>query len=198
MKLNPSFYTNNNVVDVANQLLGKVLCTHINGRLTKGRIVETEAYKAPEDMGSHAYKNKLTPRTAPFFEPGGIAYVYLIYGTYKLFNVITSNKYPHAILIRGVEPLEGIDVMLKRRKMDTIKRNLTAGPGLLSMALGIDLKHNRTELQGNTIWIEDDSTTYTKKEIIASPRVGMNIPEPWYSIPWRFRVKDSQWTSPAK
>ncbi len=199
MKLTKDFYLNDDVLDVAKQLLNKHLCTLINGELTVGKIVETEAYKAPEDMGSHAYNNKRTPRTAPFFMEGGIAYVYLIYGTYNLFNVITNKKdVPEAVLIRGVEPVEGVDIMLERRNMNTVARKLTAGPGLLSIALGIELEHNCCKLTGDQIWIEDRGCTTSKDNIIASPRVGMNIPEPWKSIPWRFRIKDSKWTSPAK
>lgn len=186
-------------MDLAKQCLGKRLCTNIDGHYCSGIIVETEAYKAPEDMASHAFNNKKTPRTEPFFEKGGIGYVYLIYGTYKLFNIISNAEgIPHAILIRGLEPEEGIEVMMKRRKMSEVKRNLSAGPGLLSMALGIDLKHNRTDLQSNVIWLEDRGESVNEEHIICSPRVGMNIPEPWYSMPWRFRIKGNKWTSPAK
>lgn len=199
MKLKESFYLQKDVVDIAKQCLGKRLCTNIDGQYTSGIIVETEAYRAPEDMASHAYDNKVTPRTKPFFEKGGIGYVYLIYGTYKLFNLISNVEgIPHAILIRGIEPEQGIDVMMKRRKMTEIKRNLSAGPGLLSMALGIDLSHNRTDLQGDIIWLEDRNEDVIEGNIISSPRVGMNIPEPWYSMPWRFRIKGNNWTSPAK
>ena len=198
-KLNDAFYQRKDVVQVAKDLLGKHLCTHIGGKLTTGKIVETEAYKAPEDMGSHAYNYRKTSRTLPFYKAGGIAYVYLIYGTYHLFNVITGTaQTPHAVLVRGVEPVSGLNTMLRRRNMREIAYKLTAGPGLLSMALGITTNHNETDLQGNTIWIEEHNETVGKDDRVQSPRVGMNIPEPWKSMPWRFRIKNNPWASPAK
>lgn len=199
-KLSNAFYHRNDVVQIARDLLGKKLCTNINDQFTSGLIVETEAYRAPEDPASHAFQNRITPRTKPFFEQGGISYVYLIYGVYKLFNVITNlADEPHAVLIRAIEPLEGVDVMLERRSLDIIKRNLTGGPGLVSIAMGIDMSHNLESLEGDLIWIENASGI-DEEQVIASPRVGMgkNVFEPYYSMPWRFRLKDNPFTSPAK
>lgn len=199
-KLSKSFYQRSDVPQIARELLGKKLCTHINNQYTSGIIVETEAYCAPEDPASHAFQNRFTKRTKPFFDAGGISYVYLIYGLYKLFNVVTNvENVPHAILIRGLEPIDGVDVMLERRKLTSIKRNLTGGPGLLSMALGIEMMHNQEPLNGDLIWIED-GPTLASNEICASPRVGLgkNVFEPYYSIPWRFRIKNNPFTSPAK
>ena len=198
-KLNEEFYTKKNVVELSKQLLGKYLCANINTEYAEGKIVETEAYKAPEDRGSHAYGNKRTPRTEVFFHKGGVAYVYLIYGMYRLFNVITNMEgVPHAILIRAIEPIKGIEIMKRRRRMKEINPNLTAGPGLLSEALGIEIKHNRTSLLGNAIWIEDRNEMIRSSQIIASPRVGMNFEGKYKTIPWRFRIRDNPWTSPAK
>ncbi|XOD69331.1 MAG: DNA-3-methyladenine glycosylase [Flavobacteriales bacterium AspAUS03] len=197
--ISQSFYTQEDVISLAQAFLGKFLCTQIDGKYTCGMIVETEAYKAPEDYGSHAFDNKRTNRTEAMFYQGGTAYVYLIYGVYKLFNIVTHKKdVAHAILIRGLEPVEGIDIMLMRRQMDRLKRNLTAGPGLLTEALGIELQHNKTTLTGEVIWIEDRGIIIPENQIIASPRVGLNITEPYKSIPWRFRIKDNPWTSPTK
>lgn len=199
-KLNLDFYQRADVVQIAKDLLGKKLCTHINGAFTSGIIVETEAYRAPEDPASHAFQNKLTPRTKAFFAQGGVAYVYLIYGMYNLFNVVTNVEgVPHAVLIRAIEPKEGVEVMLKRRKLDKVKRNLTGGPGILSIALGIELAHNFEPLDQNNIWIEG-AENIAENKIIASPRVGMgeNVFEPYFSMPWRFRIKDNKFTSPAK
>lgn len=199
-KLEAAFYLRDDVVQIARELLGKKLCTQIGGEFTSGIIVETEAYRAPEDPASHAFNNRLTPRTQAFYAEGGIAYVYLIYGMYKLFNVVTNFRdEPHAILIRAVEPVDGIEVMLHRRNLTEIKRNLTGGPGLVSMALGIDLQHNFEPLSGDLIWIED-ATEISSDEIVASPRVGMgrNVFEPYYTMPWRFRIKGNKFTSPAK
>ena len=199
-KLSTSFYQRNDVVQIAKDLLGKKLCTNINDEFTSGLIVETEAYKAPEDPASHAFNHRLTSRTKAFYELGGISYVYLIYGIYKLFNVITNTDgIPHAVLIRAIEPVDGIDIMLKRRNLKQVKRNITGGPGLTSMALGIELEHNYESLQEDLIWIEDIPKV-DDFEIMASARVGLgkSVPEPYYSMPWRFRIKDNAFTSPAK
>ena len=138
-KLKQSFYLNQNVIDVSRNLLGKVLVTNIDSNLTSGVIVETEAYAGIDDKASHAYNNKRTQRTETMYQKGGIAYVYLCYGMYYLFNVITNiEDVPHAVLIRAVEPLKGIDIMKDRRKIKGNKYNLTNGPGKLSIAFGID------------------------------------------------------------
>jgi len=194
-KLPLSFYLQDDVVHIAKSLIGKDLCANIDNKLTTGMVVETEAYRAPEDKASHAYNNKKTPRTLPFYKKGGIAYVYIIYGVYKLFNIITNKEnIPHAVLIRAIEPTKGIEIMKHRRSADT-KNRLTAGPGLLSIAMGIDISHNMTNLQGNKIWLEDSGFTPAPPKIISTPRIGMKIAEPWKSIPWRFYLKDNPWVS---
>lgn len=197
-KLNKDFYTREDVVQLSQELLGKVIVTNINNELTSGMIVETEAYKAPEDKACHAYLNKKTNRTKVMFEEGGVAYIYLCYGIHHLFNVVTGKEgMAHAVLIRGVEPLEGIDTMLVRRKMIKIKRNLTAGPGTLSKALGLRKDFTGHSLIDNSImWIEDRGITFSEDEIIASPRVGIDYAgDYWKNVPWRFQVKNSKWTS---
>jgi DNA-3-methyladenine glycosylase len=197
--LSKDFYLREDVVRISKELLGKFLYTNIDGKLTGGMIVETEAYHGPEDKASHAFNNKRTPRTENFFHEGGVSYVYLCYGIHYLFNVITNKKdIPHAILIRAIEPTEGIDIMLERRKKTKAGPDLTAGPGSLTMALGINSKHNDLSLLGNTIWLEDKQIEFKKNEIIASPRVGIDYAEEWAIKPWRFRVKDNPWTSKAK
>ncbi|MXV38889.1 DNA-3-methyladenine glycosylase [Flavobacteriaceae bacterium Ap0902] len=199
-KLPLEFYQREDVTQIAQDLLGKKLCTNIHGAFTAGKIVETEAYHAPEDAASHAYLNRKTKRTMPFYQSGGIAYVYLIYGVYKLFNIITHIEgVPHAVLIRAIEPIDGIDIMLYRRNLNKIQRNLTGGPGLTSMALGIDMTHNGISMTSDVIWI-GDAPKVDEHEVIASPRVGLgkNVIEPYYSIPWRFRLKNNPFTSPAK
>lgn len=199
IKLDKQFYQGNDAVTASRLLLGKYLCTCIDGVYTSGKIVETEAYMAPEDRGSHAWGGKRTPRTEVFFMEGGIAYVYLIYGMYQLFNVIVNvADVPQAVLIRAVEPAEGLEVMLQRRSLEQPLRRLTGGPGLLTTALGIGIGHNKLDLSGDTIWIEDRNEQLDGTAIIASARVGLNIDEPYRSIPWRFRIKDNKWTSPAK
>ncbi len=135
-KLSKSFYTRSDVVQIARELLGKYLVTDIDDKITVGKIVETEAYCGQTDKACHAHLNKKTKRTKIMFEEGGVAYVYLVYGMYKLFNIVT-NEYgkADAVLIRAVQPIEGIEIMLERRKMEKIedkegnlklKRNITA------------------------------------------------------------------------
>ena len=187
------------VVTIAKQLIGKVLCTKIDGKITGGRIVETEAYRGPEDKASHAYQNKKTKRNSAMFEMGSIAYIYQCYGLHYLFNVVTGTVgVPHAVLIRAIEPLIGIDIMLLRRNFTRLHPALTSGPGALTKALGITLQHNFASLQGDPIWIEERQPSETDEKIIASPRVGIHYAEEDALLPWRFRLSNSIWTSRKK
>ncbi|MEM7101968.1 MAG: DNA-3-methyladenine glycosylase [Bacteroidota bacterium] len=198
-KLDKAFYTSSETLWLAKQLLGKVLVTETNGEKTTGKIVETEAYIGPADKASHAYNNRKTDRTKVMFEEGGLSYIYLCYGIHQMFNVVTGRAgIPHAILIRGVEPLEGINVMLGRRKMKEKAYRLTAGPGCLAEAMGLNREHNGLSLTGNVVWIEDRGVVVPEKNILASPRVGIDYAEEYIKKPWRFRIKGSPWTSPAK
>lgn len=199
MKLKRDFYERDDVAVIARELLGKCLVTKVNGRITSGKIVETEAYIAPQDKASHAYGNRRTSRTEVFYGRGGISYVYLCYGMHHLFNVVTNKEnIPHAILVRAVEPLEGLRVMSARRNKDTSDYSLTSGPGALSKAMGIDLRHNGIDLLQDEIWIEDINIRYANCQIVKSPRVGIAYAEEWAEKPLRFRVKDNPWTSKAK
>ncbi|GAL85399.1 3-methyladenine DNA glycosylase [Sporocytophaga myxococcoides] len=199
MKLTKAFYTREDVITISKELLGKYLVTFIDGRLTSGMIVETEAYLGAEDKASHAYGNRKTKRTEPFYKEGGIAYVYMCYGIHYLFNIITNKTdIPHAVLIRALEPSEGLDAMLERRKKTKLQPELTAGPGALSVALGISANHNETDLSGNEIWVEDRGVIVKNNEIIASPRVGVAYAKEYALKPWRFRIKDNPYTSKAR
>lgn len=200
-KLSTSFYLETDVVKSAQQLLGKLLVTNFNGQTTSGRIVETEAYLAPDDKACHAYGNKKTPRTKVMFMEGGTAYITLCYGIHHLFNVVTGKEgIAQAVLIRGIEPVEGTETMLERRNMSKTIPRLTAGPGALSKALGITTDWHGSSLttKDSKIWLEETGISYSENEIIASPRVGINYAEEWINVPWRFRVKESSWTSSAK
>jgi len=198
-KLNKSFFLRDDVVKISKELLGKYLYTNIDGIVTAGMIVETEAYMGAEDKASHAYGNRKTPRTEPFYKEGGITYVYLCYGIHYLFNIITNGvDIPHAILIRALEPKEGIEEMLERRRKTKLSYELTSGPGALSMAMGINLKYNAINISGSTIWIEDKGVKIKANQIIASPRVGIAYAEEYVDKPWRFRIKDNPWTGKAK
>ena len=198
-KLPLSFYQSDNVVQIAKNLLSKYLVTNINDEgITSGMIVETEAYAGAIDKASHAYGNRKTERTKVMYNEGGVAYIYFIYGFHYLFNVITNQgEIPHAVLIRAIEPAEGIDLMLKRRKMEKPERRLTAGPGVLSKALGITTEQNGISLLDDTIWIEDRGIYIREENIIQSPRVNVNYAGEDALLPYRFRVKDSTWTSKA-
>ncbi|MFN6946165.1 MAG: DNA-3-methyladenine glycosylase [Cytophagaceae bacterium] len=199
MKVNKDFYLQNDVLEISRSLLGKFLFTNINGCLTGGMIVETEAYKAPEDKASHAYGNRRTARTETFYQEGGISYVYMCYGIHHLFNIITNfENIPHAVLVRGIEPVEGMDIMLERRKKDRISHELTAGPGSLSQALGITREHNGLSLRENVIWIEDRNIQIEQEQILAGPRVGIAYAEEFALMPWRFSIKGNKFVSRAK
>lgn len=200
-KLPKSFYTGENVVQIAQDLLGKYLVTNFNNEKTVGKIVETEAYRAPEDKACHAYQNRYTERTKVMFMEGGVCYVYLCYGIHHLFNVVTGKEgMAHAVLIRGLEPIENVERMLERRKMEQLKPQLTAGPGILSKALGIERTHTGMSLikDNSSIWIENRKELIPKSEIIASPRVGVDYSEECALWDWRFRIKGSKWASKAK
>jgi DNA-3-methyladenine glycosylase len=208
MLLPRDFYLHDDVVQIAQDLLGTFLITEINGERTVGKIVETEAYRAPEDKASHAYNYRRTARNEQMYAPGGTAYVYICYGIHHLFNVVTNVAgIPHAVLIRAVEPVEGMETMLLRRGMEVLQPRLTAGPGALAQAMGITTLYSGIDLteEASPIRVEDSGTrvegqgTWVKEEhIIAGPRVGLSTAQEWTDTPWRFRVKNSIWTSRPK
>lgn len=199
MILPEEFYLEDDVVAIAKELLGKVLVTHINGETTSGIIVETEAYAGAIDKASHAFGNRRTKRTEVMFAKGGVSYVYLCYGIHHLFNVVTNvQDTAHAILIRAVEPLEGIDIMLERRKKEKLSPILTAGPGAMSEALGIKTTHTGLSLQGPEIAIEDRGYTYPKKDIVAASRVGVAYAADHAYWPYRFYVKGNKYVSKGR
>jgi len=199
-KLSADFYQRENVLTISRELLGKVLCTRFDGYLTSGIIVETEAYAGVTDKASHAYGGKRTKRTDIMYATGGIAYVYLCYGIHHLFNVVTNVKgVPHAVLIRAIQPLEGIDLMLQRRKIKKLLPKLTAGPGILSKAMGISILNSGHSLLDKHIWIENSGNNNPMKnfKIISSPRVGVQYAGKDSLNPWRFRIKGNLWVSSA-
>jgi DNA-3-methyladenine glycosylase len=198
MILGKEFYLRDDVVQISKDLLGKYLVTEIDGVRTEGRIVETEAYRGPEDKASHAYGNRLTPRTRVMFMEGGCAYVYLCYGIHHLFNVVTAPEgRPHAVLIRAVEPVGELAPMLRRRGLKALTPRLTAGPGSLSQALGIRTFHSGTSLldSASPIRIEDRGDAVAEQDILAGPRVGVDYAGECALWEWRFRVKNSKFTS---
>jgi len=182
-----SFYSGTDTLGIAKSLLGKLLVTELGGIRTSGIISETEAYLGAEDKACHAYKNRLTKRTSTMFEPGGIAYIYLCYGIHHLFNIVTHQKgYPHAILIRGIQPVEGLATMLERRKKTKIDKSLAAGPGTMSQALGITTALNGVHLTEGPIWLEETSLVVPDSRIEITPRIGIDYAEEDALLPYRF------------
>lgn len=194
-KLPLSFYQKEDVVVVAKQLLGKLLFTNINGKLTGGIITETEAYDGVVDKACHAYGGRNTNRTATMFLNGGITYVYLCYGIHHLLNVVSGKEgNPQAVLIRAIEPTVGVEIMLQRRKMEKLAPRITAGPGALSQALGIDKNLNAKDFLSNEIWIED-AKAYEEEKIVATTRIGVAYAQEHALWPFRFYVKGNKYVS---
>lgn len=196
MKLSESYYLGNDVVSIAKSLIGNYLFTKIDGLVTGGYIVETEAYNGVIDKASHAYGNRQTPRTSTMFEQGGIAYIYLCYGIHEMLNVVTSvGGQPHAILIRAIQPTVGLDVMQARRNMAIIKPNITRGPGSVAKALGISRKINGISLQSDTLWIENQGLIIPDEAIAAGPRIGVDYAGNDALLPYRFYVRGNVYVS---
>lgn len=194
MLLPQAFYHQNDVRRVARDLIGKALFTRMNGKVTAGLIVETEAYSWKE-RGCHAYGSRMTKRNAVMFGKGGNAYVYLCYGMYNLFNVVTNVEgKADAVLIRALEPIEGISVMQRRAGATHIKR-ITSGPGKLTRALAIERNHNGIPLTSGKVWLADIGQKVARRDIAASPRIGIDYAGEDALLPWRFTIKDNQWVS---
>jgi len=195
-KLPLLFYQRPDTVQVAKELLGKILITKWKGQITSGRIVETEAYAGATDNASHASAGRRTNRNEIMYADGGVAYVYLCYGIHHLFNVVTNIKEnPHAVLIRALEPMKGIENMLARTGKEKLDFTLTKGPGNVSKAMGIFTKHNGSSLRGNEIYIAGDEFSYSGNEIGASPRIGVEYAGKDAKLLFRFYVKGNPFVS---
>ena len=187
-KLTRDFYLRD-VNAVAHDLIGKIL---VHGE-TSGIIVEVEAYKGPEDKASHTYNNKRTSRTEIQFREGGYAYVYMIYGMYYCFNVtVNSPDKPEAVLIRALEPFNGIEIMKSRRKTESLK-NLCNGPGKLCQALNITKENYGEDLCKDNIYILDNKNSAMK--IITSPRINIDYAEEYKNFLWRYFVEGNKFVS---
>jgi DNA-3-methyladenine glycosylase len=190
LKLRLDFYTRADVLAVARELLGQVLVVPApDGQRLSGAIVETEAYRGPEDRASHAYGGRRTARTETMYRRGGTAYVYFVYGLHYQFNVVTNvEDVPHAVLVRAVAPLEGVEVM-RRRREGRPDDELASGPGKLCAAFGIDRNLDGADLLGDRVWIEAGPRRIAPAAIVAGPRVGVDYAGRWARKPWRFRIK---------
>lgn len=187
IKLSPGFYQRADVVVLARDLLGKFLVTEIEGVLTSGMITETEAYAGETDRASHAFGGRYTARTHMMYQQGGVAYVYLCYGIHSLFNVVTNvTGRPHAVLIRAIQPAEGLETMLRRANLAKAGRGFCKGPGKLSRALGIHYSHSGADLQGGLVWIEDRGVKVLDATIQTTARIGVGYAGVDADLPYRF------------
>lgn len=195
-KLPHDFYRRDNVLQIARELLGKLLVTKWNGIITSGRIVECEAYAGVIDKASHAFGGRRTARNEVMYAKGGSAYIYLCYGIHHLFNVVTNDEnIPHAILIRAVEPVKGIKEMIVRTGKEKSDTTITKGPGNVSKALGIYTAHCGSSLLNKDIFIADDGFAYKRTEIFTTPRIGVNYAGNDALLPYRFYIKGNPFVS---
>jgi DNA-3-methyladenine glycosylase len=195
MKLPREFYTREDTLQVSRELLGKLLVVSDSaGRRVSGVIVETEAYMGEIDRAAHSFGGRRTARNEITYAAGGHVYVFFIYGMYYQLNFVTgAADHPHVALIRGIEPVEGIEIMRERRGAMPDK-NLTSGPGKLCIAFGIDRGLNGEDLLGNKIWLEDYKT-FSDDEISAGKRIGIDYAQEYADKPWRFWVKNNPFVS---
>ena len=182
-KITRDFYARDTLT-VARELIGMHLVRAAGGTVRAGRIVETEAYQGPEDLAAHSSRGR-TPRTEVMFGPPGHAYVYFIYGVWHCLNIVTEARgVPHAVLLRALEPLTGIE-------------DKTWGPGLLCRAMHIDKRLNGADLCGDVLWLERPRVTGGRKppRIARSARIGVDYAGAWARRPWRFYDRDSRYVS---
>ena len=194
--LNRDFYSRIACV-VARELLGARLVRKIDGQRVSGIIVETEAYTGVDDLASHG-RLKRTPRNLPMYENPGHAYVYLTYGMHWLLNVACEPEgHPAAVLLRAIEPIEGLDLMAERRPNRATKE-WTSGPARLTLAIGVDGQQNRVNMTDEQagLWIEK-GTPIEDTQVSTGPRIGLGkrVPEPWFSVAWRWWISDNPYVS---
>lgn len=195
-KLPIEFYKRKNVVLIARDLLGKIVITNFDGIVASGRIVETEAYTGTADKASHAYEGRRTKRNEPMYSEAATVYVYICYGIHQMFNIVTNDKeIPDAVLIRAIEPIEGIDTMLLRTGKIKPGTTLTKGPGNVAKALGICKTHSGINLLDDAIYIASDNYAIDQKQIGSSKRIGVNYAGTDALLPYRFYMKGNKYVS---
>jgi DNA-3-methyladenine glycosylase len=187
-KISREYYINNDVLWLARDLLGKYIFVDVDEFGVSGSIItETEAYRGPADRASHAFGNRRTRRTEVMFHQGGLSYVYLCYGIHHLFNIVTNTvDVPHAILIRAVKPVTGIENI--GRRLNKNVPLLLNGPGVFSRATGIKTPHTALPLDGTQIWLEDHGLSISDKYISTGPRIGVDYAGEDALLPWRFFI----------
>lgn len=196
-RLGRAFYAREETLAVARELLGKRLVVPTSeGARVSGRIVEVEAYLGAEDKAAHSYGRRRTARTETMYAKGGTVYVFFVYGMHHQFNVVTGPEgTPTAVLVRAVEPEEGIDSMRERRRVPK-ERELTSGPGKLCKALGLDRSFDREDLTTSTrVWLEDAGARPRPEDIAEGPRIGIAYAEEYALKPWRFWLKGNVFVS---
>jgi DNA-3-methyladenine glycosylase len=195
-KIPLSFYTRKNVVEIARDLLGKIVVTNIDGFVTSGRIVETEAYVGLTDKASHSFGGRRTARNEHMYAVAGTAYIYICYGMHQMLNIVTNAKdIPDAVLIRAIEPLEGIEIMAQRTGKLTSDKTISRGPGNVGKALGIFKHHSGLHLLDEEIYLLDDGNKVYKENIGNSKRIGVESAGADGLLPYRFYVKSNRYVS---
>ena len=195
-KLPLSFYQRNDVVKIAKELLGKIVVTNFDGKITSGKIVETEAYVGITDKASHSFAGRRTARNEHMYSSAGTAYIYICYGMHQMLNVVTNDReIPDAILIRAVEPLQGIETMLERTGKMKADKTLTRGPGNVGKALGIFKHHSGLFLLDEQIYLLDDGEKILQENIGISKRIGVENAGSDALLPYRFYVKGNKFVS---
>jgi len=195
-KLPFNFYKRKNVIAIAKELVGKIVVTKFDGLTTSGRIVEAEAYVAMIDKASHAFGGRRTAKNEHMYASPGTAYVYICYGMHQMFNIVTNEKdVPDAVLIRAVEPLEGINIMLQRTGKEKLDFTLTKGPGNVGKALGIFKKHSGLHLRDDEIYLADDGFELKENQIGISGRIGVASAGADALLPYRFYIRGNKYVS---
>ncbi|MDE3185716.1 MAG: DNA-3-methyladenine glycosylase [Bacteroidota bacterium] len=191
-----SFYQRKDVVKIAKELLGKIVVTNFDGKVTSGRIVETEAYAGIADKASHSFAGRRTARNEHMYSAAGTAYIYICYGMHQMLNVVTNEKeIPDAVLIRAIEPVKGIDIMLKRTGKNKLDKSLTRGPGNVGKALGIFKHHSGLYLLDEEIFLLEDGKKMPEENIGISKRIGVESAGADALLPYRFYVKGNKYVS---
>jgi len=183
------------VLTVARACIGKLLVHRTTSGVVAGRIVETEAYRGPEDRAAHSFNGRRTARTEVMYGAPGFAYIFFVYGMHYQFNIVTTREGdPHAVLVRAVEPMLGVEQMAERRKLAPTSRELTNGPGKLCQAFGIGKSDYGADLCGSRLFLADGPRTKTQ----ASARIGIRYAQEWAEKPWRFFDPKSPYVSRAR
>lgn len=191
MIIEQSYYVENSVLTISKNLIGKVLISHIGGKLASGIICETEAYAGINDKASHAYGGRRTSRTETMYKLGGYSYVYLCYGIHHLFNIVTNKvNTPEAVLIRGIIPFQGKETIYNRRKNPKSKRHICIGPGKVGQALGINTIHDAVNIcdQNSPIQVQDHGFLVDPSHIKIGPRIGIDYAKEDKDLPYRFWI----------